>query len=317
LWAVPDKRHQSKQRRAARNRANRDALAARRENAEVSATARPARAAAANGSGGSNGTAGARPASGSLLGRFLGGAGGPGGTGTAGRAATGTGSPNVGRMATAVALALALGGGLLALTLDVPVDDRGEALPRTFQKVAIEARERVTGAEIGDQSQSVLDVMGPTVLLQIAVPILVAGFAVWAVRRPNRSRLLTFAMLAMAGAVILNTTLGAVFFPALIALAVAGFRVRKADMPAVAAERATRTAGDRASGAPAAERPGLASLFGFGGSRTPSRSGRGEVIDAEARDADVADDVGDETGDDTRDDADGETGEDVAERPGR
>src|SRR5690606_7547220 len=37
LSSVPDKRQESKQRRAARNRANREALAARRENAVVSA----------------------------------------------------------------------------------------------------------------------------------------------------------------------------------------------------------------------------------------------------------------------------------------
>jgi hypothetical protein len=316
LWAVPDKRQPSKQRRAARNRANRSALAARRENAEVAATARPAPAAAANGTRGSNGAAGARPVGGSLLGRFLGGAGTAGTTGPAG--ATGTASPKVGRIATAMALAFAIGGGLLALTLDVPVDDRGEALPRTFQKLAVEARERVTGADIGDQSRSVLDVVGPSVLLQIAVPILVTAFAVWAVRRPNRSRLLTFAMLAMAGAVILNTTLGALFFPALIALAVAGFRVRKADMPSVAAQRAGSASA--ASGAPAAERPGLASLFGFGGGRTAARPRRGEVIDAESRDADVTDadvtdaDVTDDAG---TDDADGDTGDDIAEKPGR
>jgi hypothetical protein len=321
LWAVPDKRQQSKQRRAARNRANRDALAARRENAEVAAPARSTRATAANGSGGSggsNGTAGARPTGGSMLGRRLLGGAGTGRT-TARGGTTGTASPNTGRIATAVALALAIGGGLLALTLDVPVDDRGEALPRTFQKVAVEARERLTGADIGDQSRSVLDVVGPSVLLQIAVPILVAAFAVWAVRRPNRSRLLTFAMLAMAGAVILTTTLGALFFPALIALAVAGFRVRKADMPSVAAERAT----GRASGTPAAERPSLAGLFGFGGARTPARPRGGDVIDAEAteveptdaevRDADEAGDTGADTGDGTGDGTD----EDVADKPGR
>jgi hypothetical protein len=77
----------------------------------------------------------------------------------------------------------------------------------------------------------------------LALPVAVAVFAFWANRRPDRSRLLTFAMLAMAGAVLLGG--GFLFFPSLIALAVAGFQVRKAEAPARVAERVSPTRGRR------------------------------------------------------------------------
>ncbi len=77
----------------------------------------------------------------------------------------------------------------------------------------------------------------------LGLPVFISLFAVWGNRRPDRSRMLTFAMLGMAGAVIVTGSIAQgiafLFYPALIALAVAGFRVRRADLPARMAERAT------------------------------------------------------------------------------
>jgi hypothetical protein len=85
---------------------------------------------------------------------------------------------------------------------------------------------------------------------------------VWANRRPDRSRLLTFAMFAMFGAVMIAGFFSnIVILSALVALAIASFRVRRADMPARIAEK---TAG--------------------AGRRGRSRGGRGAVIDAESQD---------------------------------
>jgi hypothetical protein len=71
----------------------------------------------------------------------------------------------------------------------------------------------------------------------------VAAFAFWANRRPDRSRLLTFALVAMAGLVLFLG--GYFFFPTLVALAVASFQIRRADMPARVAERVAPTRGRR------------------------------------------------------------------------
>jgi hypothetical protein len=125
----------------------------------------------------------------------------------------------------------------------VPVDDRGEPLPRAFQGVAVAAREAITGQEMPDNEESLLEASGPGVILYLALPVAVAAFAFWANRRPDRSRLLTFALVAMAGLVLFLG--GYFFFPTLVALAIASFQIRKADMPARVAERVAPTRGRR------------------------------------------------------------------------
>jgi hypothetical protein len=264
LSSVPDKRQESKQRRASRNRANREALAARRENAEVAATAPSASAKATNGAGVSSGKGSSRGS---------GGAASPGSP-----AVMRPGSESVGRIATALAFVFAAVAAIAVLFVKVDVDIHGEPWPQKFGAVAKLAQARGNDGVIPDDTTSLVDAYGPSALLMLAFPVAVAAFAMWAVRRPNRSRLMTYTMLAMAGAVILNPLAGVLFFPALIAIAVAGFRVRKADLPARVAERATGTA----------ERPSLASLFGFGGARGGAR-GRGDVIDVDAEDVTDAD----------------------------
>jgi hypothetical protein len=253
LAPVPDKRQQSKQRRAARNRARREALAARREAARREAAAARAEAASRSSGGSNPGTSGAGPI-------------GPAPTGLAGY----LNNPNPGHRAILVSVALAIVAAIYLLFYRVPVDDRGEPWPAAFQAVAKMARERLTGAAAGDETTSLLDASGPALLAVLALPIFVTLFSVWASTRTERARLLTFAMLAMAAAVILTGGIGIFFFPALIALAVGGFRARRADLPARMAERATR-----------------------------ARRGRdGDVIDVDSEEVDAGEDVQDAVEDD-------------------
>jgi hypothetical protein len=246
LTFVPDKRQESKQRRAARNRANREALAARRDNALTSPT--PTRAAASSrsstGAGAKGGVAGPRAAGPSE----------PPPSGLMGMLQ----SKRPGDKAVLAAFALAVVAAIYLLFYQVPADDRGEPLPAVFRGLALAARERLIGEPVPDNEVSLLDASGPQILLVLALPIAVSLFALWANRRADRSRMLTFAMLAMAGSVILTGGIGIFFFPAMIALAVGGFRVRKADLPARVAERTA------------------------GGGGWPR--GRGAVIDADSQD---------------------------------
>lgn len=255
---MPDKRQTSKQRRAARNRASREALAARRTNAVTGATtastasASSGRSAASSSAAGS-GDAPAAPRS------YLSGL---------------RGDRRPGDRAVLVALALSIVSAIAVLFLRVPVDDRGEPLPTQFRGVAKLAREAVTGEPLADNTKTLLDSSGPGVLPFILLPIAVAAFAVWANRRPDRSRMLTFALLAMAGAVILSSGIGMLFLPSLVMLGVASFQVRKADAPARAAESLSR-----------------------------SRRGRGGTIDAESEEV-VDDEVDSEAYTDEVDDGD-------------
>jgi hypothetical protein len=288
LTTVPDKREQSKQRRAARNRANREALAARREAAASSASSSgPSRATASK----------ASPAKG-----VTSGAGGAGADAQALAPPKGImgllRSTRVGDKSVLAAFVFAVGAAIYLIFYQVPVDDRGEQLPAVFRGLAVAARERVIGGTMPEDTERLLDVAGPQILLVLGLPVLVAVFALWANLRRDRSRMLTFAMLAMAGSVILTGGIGIFFFPAMIALAIAGFRVRKADLPARTAERVA-----------AAER----------------RKGKGAVIDADSEDvtdassdeasatADVADPDDDHLAADAADDGtveDDETAED-------
>lgn len=249
---VPDKRRDSKNRRAARNKAQRGSLAARRENAALATAAHAGDA--KTGSKASRGrAAGARPAAGG------GGSSAPppeGGLLGLARSA------RPGDRAILAALVLAVVGALVMLFAPfVKVDDRGEPLPRQFGGVATMARETVTGHDIPEKTTSLLSAQGPQILLVAIVPVLVVGFAVWANRRPDRSRFLTYSMIVMAGMALF---LGVYFLPALVALFLAGYQVRRADMPARVAERATARGRGR---------------------------GRGEVIDVESSEVDAGADA--------------------------
>jgi hypothetical protein len=224
---VPDKRQTSKQRRASRNRASRDALAARRTNAVTSGT----------GSGSSRTSSAGSPTADS----------GTAASATAGRTGIGgllgaRGNRRPGDLAVMAALGLAIVSAVSVLFFTkVPVDDRGEPLPQKFQGVAESVREAITGKQLPNEKTSLVDAFGPGILFAIALPLVVAAFAFWANRRPNRARLLMYAMVAMAVVVLFAGVIGQYFFPALIALAIATFQVRKADMPARVAERSAPT----------------------------------------------------------------------------
>lgn len=257
MAGVPDKRQQSKQRRQARNRAQREALAARREAASQAPAAATSRTRTSGaGDKARSGAAGARGATASAATE-------PPPKGIMGLWR----SRRPGDRAILVALGLAVAAAAYLLFYKVPADDRGEPLPSLFQGLAKAAisRARLSGEPLPDEQISLLDASGPQIFLVLALPIVVALFAVWATRRPDRGRMLTFAMLAMAGSVVLTGGIGIFFFPAMIALAVGGFQARKADLPARVAERAT--------GSP--------------------RSGRrrGGVIDVESEEVDTASDA--------------------------
>jgi hypothetical protein len=223
---VPDKRRDSKQRRAARNQQYRGSLAARRENAATSPAAPSSTKSTTSGRGGWLGggrsaaatpTASMPPPEGGLMGMLR--------------------SKRPGDRAVLAALVLAIIAAVAVLFLPVKVDDKGDPLPRQYGAVTQLAREELTGKPLPDKTETLVSANGPQILLVLLLPVAVAGFAVWANRRPDRSRLLTFAMIVMAGTVLLG--LGFYFLPALIALFIAGYQVRRADMPARMAESAT------------------------------------------------------------------------------
>ena len=202
----------------------------------------------------------------------------PGRTGFGGLLGAG-GNRRPGDLAVMVALGLAIVAGVAALFQRVDVDDRGEPLPAAFKGVAILAIE-ASGRGVPDSSASLIDAYGAGILLPLALPVAVAAFAFWANRRPNRSRALTYTTIAMGVGVFFSGGIGTFFLPSLLALGVATYQARKADMPARVAERVA-----------------------------PTRGRRG-VIDAESEeltDEPVDDDGGgatDESGDESRDETD-------------
>lgn len=257
---VPDKRQDSKQRRQARNRASREALAARRENVAAGGSSGASSGGGPAGGATAGGTAGA-PRSGGLLGGLLGGGGGRQPRAAAPQpvaAPPGTGflwlkGRRPGDIAVLAAMAFAILSTIVVLLLPVPVDDRGDPIPRSGGGLYEAGREAIIGHPLPDESRSIVAAQGPGILVVLLLPVAICGFAVWANRRPDRSRMLTFALLGMAGAVLLGV--GQFFLPSLIALGVAGFRARRADMPAM---------------------PGR-----------PARAGRGGAIDADSREVDA------------------------------
>ncbi|HET8621099.1 MAG TPA: hypothetical protein VFM27_19165, partial [Acidimicrobiales bacterium] len=266
---MPDKRNDPKQRRAARNRATRDALAARRENA-VAAAAAASSAGSGGGSGGST-TAGRRGSPAPA------GASPPPPSGLMGMLR----SRRPGDRAVLLSVLFALVSVIFLLFVRVDVDDRGDAIPPTYGGTTILAREAITGEPVPDRTETLLSASGPGVLAVMALPVLVTLFAFWGNRRPDRGRMLTFAMFGMLAAVLVTGGLGIYFLPSLIAIGFASFQVRRLEMPARLGER------------------------------RPPRGRRGRVIDAESRAAGVNDDV---TDDDVTDDVTDEVaGDEVIE----
>lgn len=251
MATVPDKRNPSKQRRATRNRANREALAARRENVVASA-ANPTRA---SGGGGNGSTGGARRGAAATAG-----ASAPPPSGLMGMLR----SRRPGDRAVLLSVLFAIVSVVFLMFVKVDVDDRGDAIPPSYGGVTILAREAITGEPMPDRTETLLSASGPGILAVMALPVAVTLFAFWGNRRPDRGRMLTFAMFGMLAAVLVTGGLGIYFLPSLIAIGFASFQVRRLEMPARTAER-----------------------------QAPRRRRRGTVIDAESREAD-ADEVVDD-----------------------
>jgi hypothetical protein len=294
---VPDKRNDSKQRRAARNRASRDALAARRDNAVATPASSSTRTTKASPSGGSSSRgstkgaarASARPA------RPVPVAAGPAPQGIKEMLQ----SKRPGDRAILLAFLLSFVSAILLLVvLKVTVDDRGDSIPPQYGALTIAARQAITGSEDVTEKASYLSAYGPVALIMAATPVLIAGYALWANRRPDRSRLLTFALIAMALASLLTGGI-TIFLPTLLALGVGTFRIRKADMEAGMAAAPAPAAGGRGdvidaevTDAPAAPKTLLQRLLGpgpaAGGARGSRASGR-RAGDEDVIDADVVD----------------------------
>ena len=223
---VPDKRNDSKQRRAARNRASREALAARRDNV-ASAPASPSSTGGGTSRAGGGGSG--RPAAAAAV------ASAPPPTGLSAILR----SRRPGDRAVLLAVAFSVVSVIFLLFVEVDVDDRGEAIPPSFGGVTLLAREAVTGEPVPDKTESLLSASGPGIIAVMALPVLVTLFAFWGNRRPDRGRMLTFAMFGMLAAVLVTGGLGIYFLPSLIAIGFASFQVRRLEMPArAAAERA-------------------------------------------------------------------------------
>ena len=240
MATVPDKRNPSKQRRAARNRATRDSLAARRDNAvpdASTAASRPTTSAASDRSTARTSTKGAarrgaargaaRPV------RPVPVAVGPAPQGVKEMLQ----SRRPGDRALLVAFGLAILSALFSLLVArVDVDDRGEPLPYSYRAMTLLAREAV-GGERTVSSETMISAYGPVIILLVLTPVLITAYALWVNRRVDRARVLTFVLIALAVATMLSgggaSLVQSVFsFGALIALGIGVFRIRKADTEA-------------------------------------------------------------------------------------
>jgi hypothetical protein len=220
---VPDKRQTSKQRRAARNRAYREAMMARRENARVEREqARQARASRATGS---TGRAGATAAATATTGRPQ---------SPIARAAYGR-PAGPGDTAVLVALVAAVFFTCVALYVaftskSVPVDHAGDPIA-SFPAVTREAYAIANNTEPVTEEVTLVDAYGALIPIFAVLPSLVAAGAFVSHRRAPRSRPLTIGLVALALVSVFNL-FAMYFLPALIALAIAGFQVRKTELPA-------------------------------------------------------------------------------------
>jgi hypothetical protein len=267
---VPSKRQPSKQRRAAQNRASRQALAARteaasqpRQHSSSSSTAGSAGGESPIRSGGGGLLSGLFGGGGGGGGGLFGGGGGSGGGGLfgggGGRArgpvasgpvdirGAGPGGRTPGQTAVRIALALGVLSFLtFAFLTRIPVDDRGDPVLFNFQAARLDARSILTGQEVVAEDVTVVDAFGPAVLLAGLIPlvILVAVFVRY--RQQPSSRPLTIGMLALAGAGFivpsfipdLAVMANMPFLLALVAVAVGSFQARRAEMTLRMADQA-------------------------------------------------------------------------------
>lgn len=152
-------------------------------------------------------------------------------------------SGNPGRGALLVSLVLAVGSGLVILFVIKPkIDDRGDPVTPVFGGLYVRAREVLTGGPIETTKTSMLDAYGGALLIWVLLPVLVTvgAFIVYRIRTGKGQSVywpLTISMVLLALIVMTGRSYAAPALPAMVAMAVASFQVRKAEMPARMAER--------------------------------------------------------------------------------
>jgi hypothetical protein len=240
------KRQPSKQRRQTQNQKQRAALEARRE------------AAAAGSTGGKGAAAGSSPAAsnGSVLSRFR-------GSRSAGRAARtgGSGTLPVGHRAALSALLAAVAAALVGSFLfRVPVGRDGEPITTQGALVAewslsaqealvddSEATAEELSAAVDDWlpggSEPYIQAFWP-VSLTVLLPVVGTALGFRAVSKRSPAKVVNRTMYVTLFGALLASQLLLIFLPAMIALAVAAFQVRKAEVQAQAEARAAAPADD-------------------------------------------------------------------------
>ena len=237
------KRQPSKQRRQSQNKANREALEKRRQNAEAGkipsgkvggeTTAAPAK------SGGvlSRLTGSTRAATGSSTSSTR--------TGTTAAAKPGAKQYPTGYRAALTALFLAFIGLVFAATLKAPVDHSGEMLRNRDDQTADWAW--AAGHEALQQPDATAEDLAKDVdwnpggtepyvkvglpySAALILPFAASALAFWSVRKGATSKVLNRCMYASLFGALLNTQLAIMFLPAAIAIGFAGYQVRKEEM---------------------------------------------------------------------------------------
>jgi hypothetical protein len=135
-----------------------------------------------------------------------------------------------GQRAVLFALIFAVVGGIALFFIRIPVGEDGD--PLTSKEL-----DEYEDANRDYDTDSTWNAYGPIIILQAAVPVAVAGVAFNGVKGPRRARTTLFCMIGMAAvSLLLNRT--PFVLAAMVALGVANFQIRRADMRAAAAPAA-------------------------------------------------------------------------------
>lgn len=237
---MPSKRDPHRQRRQARNRAERQAREARRAAAQsaggpTSATTPKRRRRWGGGRSGAQATpaqAAPAPAAASPSGGAGGGSAGAAGP-TRPRGGSFAGKPP-GSRAAFLSLLFAVGALASVIFLQVPVDEDGSPLSQSEVEELDERRE--AGEDIPERERNAFMALWPLSVLYV-LPIGVGGIAVRATTRAARpGRVWMRALIAITVFAIISG-IPILYFPMVLALAVASFQARRAEATAAAAAR--------------------------------------------------------------------------------
>lgn len=150
-------------------------------------------------------------------------------------------SGNPGRSALLIALVLSVGAAIAIVFLIKPeLDDRDEIVPTTgFAGLYLSAREALGGSSETTET-TFLDAQGPggIVIALLPAAVAVGAFLVYQARRARNASVywpLTIGMVLMALTVMMGNVWA---MPAMVAMAISSFQVRRLELPAKMAERA-------------------------------------------------------------------------------